>query len=421
MATRVWEGQSAAVAQESRVQVTAYDAASQYQILVNNEIICTASGGGNAESIVAQLSNAWNAVTGNPYAATITTNDNVTYLEFTADVAGNPYTFTTNVTGGSGTFGSVSDTVSNKSPYDWDNAENWSGNTVPVSTDDVVFRDSSVPVFWGLDQSSVTLSSLVIEASYTGVIGLNQRVFVTGGTGTTSSVRPEYRDDYLDIGWDECRIGETNGPGDPAGSGRLKLDNPKAGSSTTTIYSNSAGGSDANLPNVRLLLAHASADVIIRECAGGVGIAIDDPAETSTVGTVSISDQTTATRCFIGAGTTLTTFTQQGGDNELRAAANVTTVNVLDGLLAIEGSDYTVTTLNAEGGTVFPNNTPTGGNAITTVNIDGGTVDARRSLEARTWGTVNLISEGSELAADDDVVTITTLNEPDGPYTLQVV
>lgn len=104
----------------------------------------------------------------------------------------------------------------------------------------------------------------------------------------------------------------------------------------------------------------------------------------------------------------------------LRAAATVTAVNVLGGELAIEGDGYAVTTLNVEGGTCYPNSTPTGGNAMTTVNIDGGTVDGSRSRTARTWQTVNLLGPGATLTADSDVVTVTTLNEPTGPYVVSV-
>ena len=419
MTTRVWEGQAPAVAQVDKIGVTAYDAATSYRLVVNSETICSASGGGSAAAVATALASGWNAATGNAYAAPITALATGSDVQFTADVAGNPFTVSGSVTGGTGTIGTATGVVSNAGPNDWGTAANWSGSTVPIAADDVVFRDSSVPVLWGLDQSAVTLASLVIEQSYTGTIGLNQRAVVTGAAGATSTGRPEYRADYLDIGWDECRIGETIGPGAGAGSGRLKLDNPKAGASTTTVFDTGAG-IDANRPAVRLLLANASADVLVRNGSGGVGIAVDDPAETSTCGDVSVSDQTGATRAFVGEGVTLTSFTQDGGDNVLRAAAGVTTVTVNGGVLAVEGSGYGITTLNARGGTVFPNSTPTGGNAITTVNVEGGTVDGLGSREARTWGTVNMKDPGSTLRADDDVVTITTLNEPDGVYQLQV-
>lgn len=421
MTTRVWRGQAPAVAQIDAVAVTAYDAATQYQLLVGGEIVASASGGGTAAAVAAALASGWNAATGNPYARPITAADDTADVRFTADVAGNPFTVTTNATGGAGGFGAVTGETANAGPHDWSTAANWSGGAVPVNADDVFFRNTSSPVLWGLDQSAVTLASLAIEQSFTGVIGLNKRTVVTGAAGASVTGKAEYRADYLDIGWDECRIGEMIGPGSPAGSGRLKLDNAKAGASETTIYNTSSSSADTNQPCVRLLAAHASADILIRSGSGGVGIATDDADETATVGDISVSDPTPATRVFVGEGVTLGTFTQDGGDNLLKAAAGVTGITVNGGQLAIEGSGYAVGTLIVNGGTCYPNSLPTGGNAIGTVDLNGGIVDGTRSRAPRTWAAVNLKAPGSTLKADTTVLTITALNEPTGGYSVQVV
>jgi trimeric autotransporter adhesin len=421
MTTKVWQGQAKAVAQVDKIAVSAYDAATQYQLKVNGEIIVATSGKATTAATAAALASGWNAVTGNPYAYTITALATGSDVQLTADVAGNPFTVAGAVTGGTGTIGSATGVTSNESPHDWANVKNWAPTGVPVAADDVVFRDSSSPVLWGLAQSGVTLTSLVIEQSYTGTIGLNKRQFVTGSAGEAATGRAEYRADYLDIGWDAARLGENFSIGTAAGSQRLKLDNAKAGSSTTTVFQTASSSVDANQPAVRLLFANAGADLLVRSGAGGVGVAVDDAGETSTVGDVSVSDPTTASRVFLGEGVTLTNFTQDGGENVVRAAAAVTAVSCYGGILNTEGSGWSITTLNAKGGTVYANHTPTGGNAIGTIALDGGTVDGTQSREARTWGTVNLGVPGSSLRADDDVVTITTLNEPDGPYGLQIV
>jgi len=116
---------------------------------------------------------------------------------------------------------------------------------------------------------------------------------------------------------------------------------------------------------------------------------------------------------------TLTNYVQQGGVNILRAAATITLAKCQGGDLTVEGTQL-VTTLTVEGGTVFPNNVPAAGSAITTVNLDGGTVDGLRSRAARTWGTVNMREPGSTLRVDPGVVTITTLNDPTVPYTMNL-
>jgi hypothetical protein len=125
-----------------------------------------------------------------------------------------------------------------------------------------------------------------------------------------------------------------------------------------------------------------------------------------------------ATTSLCGAGTTLTTFTQTGGSNILNAAATVTAVNVLGGTLTSEGN-YTVTTANVLGGTYYSNHIKPAAAAITTLNCKGGTTSTKQTNAARTFTTVNLY-RGCTLAGDDDVVTITTLNEPDGPYSVTV-
>ncbi len=422
MTTKIWQGQATPVAQVDSATVTLYDAASTFSLQVNGENVISVINKGNAPATAAALASGWNAATGNPYARAITALATGSAVELTADIAGNPHTITSHVTGGTGTFGAVTGVTANVSANAWDNAKNWSPTGVPVNADDVVFRDSSSSVLWGLAQSAVTLASLTFEQSYTGYVGLNKRQFVTGSGGESATGKAEYREDYLDIGWDACRIGENFSIGTAAGSQRLKLDNAKTtGGSTTTVFETASASVDTNQPAVRLLFADSAADLLVRSGAGGVGVAVDDAGETSTVGDVSVSDPTTASRVFLGAGVTVTNFTQDGGENVIRAAATVTAVNCYGGVLNTEGADWSITTLNAKGGTVYANHTPTGGNAIGTIELDGGTVDGTQSREARTWGTVNLGVPGSTLRADDDVVTITTLNEPDGPYGVQIV
>lgn len=419
MATIVWEGQSTAVAQVTTYGVTGYDAATTYSVAVGGETITSIIAAGTAAATVSGLATAWNAVTDNPYATTITASVTGVSLKLTADVAGNPFTMVTTATGGTGAWGTAVAVTANAGPNDWDTAANWSTDTVPVAADDVVFRDSGVSVYWGLDQAAVDLTSLIIEQSFTGVIGLARTAFVTGADGSTSELRPEYRQDYLDVGWTTCRIGESHGPGSPAGSSRLKLDNDKAGASTTEIFDTGSSSADANLPAVRLLAANASADVYIRSAPGGVGLAMDDPTETTTIGDLEISDDTPASRVFVGEGVTLSTYTQQGGINSLRAAADVTAVTVKGGDLTMEGDGWAATTLTVEAGTVYANHTDSPA-SLTTVNLDGGTLDGTQSRRARTWSTVNLRESGSTLRIDPNVVTITTLNDPADAYTLTV-
>lgn len=417
MATKYWLGTATAVAQVGTVQVTAYHASTTYSLLVGGVTIASTIGQGTVNATASALATAWNAST-HPYATGITAAANTDTVTLTADTAGVPFTVTTSVSGGTGTIGSYSATTASAGPSDWSTASNWSDGSVPGNGDTVIVRDSDVNVAYGLTVSATGLI-LRVEYSYTGRIGLDRKVFATSADGeTTNTTKAEYREDYLTADFASIEIGANLGISTSGGSGRIKIDNTRSSSSTLVVHNTAASPVETNLPAVRYKAAHASADVFVRAAPAGVGIAVDIPGETSTVGTVAVDDDSRTTSVFVGEGVTITTFRQRGGDNLLNAAGTITTVDCLGGTLQIEG-DYTITTLNVEGGTCLDNHVKTGGNAITTANIDGGTLDSTRTTRTRTWATVNLTS--GQLKADSDYLTITTLNDPAGPYSLTAV
>lgn len=417
MATKYFTGNAIAVAQISSGSIDSLDAtpANNTFTVAIGGVSISQVGITDVSTTAAALVALLNAST-HPYFAAITwTNPSSGNIVGTADTAGVPFTAALTETGaGSGSVTDFSDDTACTGPNFWDNADNWSTGAVPVNSDDIIFRDSSVNVCWGLDQSAVDLASLTIEQTYTGKIGLDLASFATSADGDTgSAAATEYRDDYLVIGWSACAIGEHFGPGQANGSGRLKLDNDLSGASTTVVHNTASTATETSRPPVRLLLGHASADLIVR--SGSVGVAVGEPGETATVGDVIVHQR--SARCFLGEGVTLTNFTQYDGYSVLQAAATVTSVTVHGGTVVTEG-DFTVTTLTVNGGTVNCNHVKTAGNAVTTLNQSGGTVDATGSSEARTWATVNL--DGGTLKADDAVLTITTLDQPAGVTSMSV-
>lgn len=265
---------------------------------------------------------------------------------------------------------------------DWSVAANWSPSGVPASSDDVFFEDSSQDVTAGFNQSAVALSSLNIDASFTGKIG------------DASS--------YLQIGTSELNIGMHNGPGSPAGSGRIKID---LGSTACTAVIYNAGTSvDDYKPTVRLKANSASTTIEVRK--GKVGAAYDT-GETSTIGTISVSydnSKTTDADVFIGDGVTLTNLNQIGG--ECVCESGVTTINVEDGTLTLYGSGA-ITTCNVKGGDVYPNSTGT----ISTLDVTGGNVDFTKCRSARTVSTAK-IGSGGAIKYDPSVVTMTNKVQP---------
>jgi len=265
----------------------------------------------------------------------------------------------------------------------------------------------------------VSLNSLRMDQSYTGKVGLDRTVFTTTADGaTTDSTKTEYRDHYLKIGSEFIDIGQVNGPGTATGSQRIKINNVDGSASTTTIHNTKSTGEGIN-PAVILLNTNASSTLQVKKAPGGVGVAVDEPGETTTFATITIADETASARLFTGDGLTLTTWVQNGGNCSLKTIANgtVTTMTVNGGTLTTVG-DFTVTALNVNGGTANMNHERIGGVAVTTANLNAGTTNTRGSSTARTWTTVNL---GVDCTfSGDSNLTITTLNEPTDPYKIDI-
>lgn len=411
MATKYWRGLALAVAQISTVTVGTHDVATRYEIRVNGIAIVSSTGAASAAATAAALQAAWQAST-HPYRQGITASVNSNIVTLTS-VAGMPFTVTVGVVGGTGTISTATPTAAT-GPHHWDNAANWSDNAVPVSTDTVIFKDSAVSVCWALDQNAVDLAVLEVWQSYTGRIGLPLLSVAASANGETQNAGAnEYRDRYLRIGWGAARIGEHIGPGAPAGSTRLKLHNDSASASTTEIINSAQASVDAGQAAIRLKANVNNAAINVRLAPGGVALAADEPAETATFGQINIADQTELTRVYSGPGATITGWMQTGGNNRLAAAATIAAVETNGGQLVIDGA-FAITALTVAGGICVPNNVPAAGAAIVTCNVEGGIVDFAQSARARTVTTLN--PNLGEVRADRDVLTVTTRNQPAGPY-----
>lgn len=409
MATIYWLGTADPVAQVAFATFATYDVATTRKITIGGVTIQAADSGGTLTTAMTALAVLLNAST-DPYFSAITWTSNATQIIGTADTAGVPFVFLAAVSGGTGTVSNTYGiTTASAGPNDWSTATNWSGAAVPVSTDTAVLRDSAVDVLWGLDQSAVTLTALVIEKSYTGKVGLNRVVFQTSATDSDTT-KTEYRTTYLKISATSIKIGENNSQSTPSGSSRIMIDTG-SNASTCEIFDTASTPSESGRPSIRLKFNHSTSVLFVRSAPGGVGVALDAPGETSTLATISISDVTSGSKVYTGSGVTLTTWTQSGGVNIQNLAATLTTLNMVGGALSIEGT-HAITTINISGGTLSANSTGT----ITTLNLTGGTIDFQESNRARTVTTANL-TKGT-MKADGSVMTVTTINDPAGKYSL---
>lgn len=425
MATLYWLGTADAVAQVDTATPANPNTNDIYYLKINAETIASFTVGATetVQAVVDGLIASWNA-SEDPRAEVITaTDEGDSKVTLTSDVEGMPFVVTSAIFDGGGGAAptlTMATTTSSAGPHHWDTALNWSTGAVPVNADDVIIADSDVSILWGLANSGVALSDLVIQQTFTGKIGLDRTVFATSADGTShTDEKTEYRQHYLDISWDRCDIGEHYGPGAAAGSRRLKLDNSKAGASTTYIHNTATQASEANLPAVRLVYANVGAEVYIYNGPGGVGMGVDAPNEASTIGKISIAGASANTNVYMGSGVSLTTWEQDSGVNFLDGVLKngLTTLTCDGGTVTVAPNVGVITTLNVSGGTAYINNIGAAA-AVTTANLTGGTTDLTQFTAARTWTTVN-ISESATLKADGSVLTITTLNEPtSGRYTL---
>ncbi len=412
MATKHWLGIATPVAQVDTVQITAYDAATTYTITIGGVAISVV-GTTDADGTAAALQALLDAST-HPYFAAITWSVVTDTITATADTAGVPFVASSSVTGGAGTIGSVTNTTASAGPTDWSTAENWSDGSVPGTNDTIIFANNSVSVCFGLDNNSLAINDLRIEQTYTGKIGLALGSFVTAADGeTVDTSKPEYREDYLRVDVDDIQIGKHVGVGTAAGSTRLKIDNTNTGASTTVVFSSANTGAETNLPPIRMLFNSTTADIFIR--GGSIGLADDEPNETAILGDLYLNGKNS--KVFCGAGCQIQTVVQTNGQSLIQSSTTVTSIDLLEGSMALEGA-FTVTTLNINGGMLLPNNNE-GAVGITTLNINGGTVDGTRTSELRTWTTVNLAVGGS-IKVNSDIVTMTNFNDPSGEYTIQV-
>lgn len=417
MADKKWIGAADAIAQVDTTQVTAFDAATTYILTINGDTVSVV-GDTDVDTTAAALQAAC-AASSNPYFSSITWTVLTDTITATASSPGNPHTIVSSVSGGTGTIGAVTNTTASSGPNDWNVARNWDTGVVPVSTDDVIIEKSAVSITHGLDQSAVTLASLIIRKDFTGRIGLKEHEFASTTDGaTTDPSKDEYKDTYLQISATLLDIGENFSGRPQSGSSLVKID---LGSvvSTVTVHETASTAFEASRPAVQLLGTNASNTLEVRAAKASVGVAVG-AFEASTFSDIEIGSDMLTGGVILGSGVTITNWRQKSGTHFFNAAATVTLMDILGGEVTSEG-DYTVTTVNVgNDATFFPNHIKTAGNAITTLNFtSGGEVDITKSSKDRTFATVNVVS-GANIKADKSILTITSLVLPAKDYELSI-
>ncbi|HET6327051.1 MAG TPA: hypothetical protein VFG04_20390, partial [Planctomycetaceae bacterium] len=207
MTTKIWSGNAASVMQVTTLTPASPSANDTFKVTVNNKLVSYQTATGTVADVCNGLATALANSTYAEFKEFVPQSTGNT-ITLTGVTAGVPFTATTSVTtSGSATF-TASVTVSCTGPNFWDNAANWSTNSVPASGDDVVFNSGNVACLYNLTQTAVTLQSLTLYQGYTGTIGLplyNNKGYY------------EYRATELAVSATTINVGQLTGQG----SGRI--------------------------------------------------------------------------------------------------------------------------------------------------------------------------------------------------------
>lgn len=386
MATKIWRGDSPAVAQVVTVTVGGtIETTDIFKMTINGKTLSVVGGSATAATVATTIAAAWNALSSTAYpefaeiTAAATSGGAFT---LTADTAGKPFTVsleTTETGGGAAddqTFGQ-STTTACSGPNHADVSANWDGGT-PVDGDDVVIGPGSSSILYGLDLATVTPASIRIHQGFTGKIGL-ARV----NKDLPSAPYYEYRETYLKFGdsGDATNIAITIGEGEGSGSSRIKLN---TGTSQATLSVLNTGQAETTGDQVFYWKGtHASNSISVSK--GNVGVA-SLPGETATLLTLNVGYRQNVagdSNVVCGTGVTLTdaTIKQSGGNLSLNSATSGSaTITILDGKLTLQSGGHVG--LSIQGGEVVYNSTGTlGGNP----SVSGqGHLNFSQDLRAKT-------------------------------------
>lgn len=345
-----WIANAKPVAQVYTIQITGYDGTTTYKATINGKVISTlgvTDANGTAAALQALL-----AASVFPEFKEVTWTVSTDTVTGTAVTPGSPFTVTATVSGGSGTVSGTAVTASTGPNY-YDNVANWDTGAIPIANDDVYFDEAVTPCLYGIDQNTITLTSLSIPASYTGTIGLP----LWNANGYY-----EYRNRSLKISSTSINIGYGAG----AKSGFIDLNTGTVQTTITALMGRQRGATPALLwtgshaSNIFQLLGGSAAGGYY---AGGTCRATFDLAGDCTL--------------FLGAGATINGWTQSDGSAEINS--NVGTVTKNGGSLLVTNGG--ITTLNNYGGTVIYNST---GTLATGIIGSTGTLDFSQDLRTKT-------------------------------------
>lgn len=399
-----WVGAALSRAQVNTITPANVGVGNVFNVIINGKTISFTATAATVANVTAGLTALLQAATDGEFAE-LTWADITTAITATAKTAGKPFTQTSSASGGTATLITAT-TTANSSPNDINAGANWSGGTVPVSSDNVFVDNTDVSLVYNLSSlSGITLSSLTIASSFTGDIGLPER---TGAAGSASSYT-EYRPQFLAVGSTTITIGDTLGNN---GSALIKIN---TGVVATTINVISTGTS-RDPERAAAIWKGTHAANVLNVAGGSIDVAIFG-GETAVIATLRMdqSQGSTVVRC--SAGTTLTTIDKHDGDLTIGSAVATSLTN-LTGNVVINGSGA-IAQLTVRGGNVAYNSTGTLGG--TTVVSGDGVLDFSQDPRTKTvTNPVDLFGTSARIVDSAKVVTTLVVDFNEGAAETQV-
>lgn len=383
MATRYWLAKVGSRKQVITITVTAFDAATTYKVTMGVNVVSVA-GDTNAATTASDLQS---ALSSSLYGEFQRVNWTVSSAVITGTSVqeGEPFTATASVSGGTGTV-SQATTVTNTSPNDVGDANNWSAATLPVTGDSIVIENTDASLLWNLDAlAAVDIASCRVLQTFTGNIGLptdNINGYVeyrpTEFQMQTCTVLYEEQATNLDAGSRKYNVG--------------------ANACTATFIGNGSGSLGSEVTWWRG--THAS-NVLNTDGASVVLAALE--SYTATVATIS-SVNGSVVRGGVGLGA-VTTFTST--DSAFDIQSNVTTLTI-DGSNSqwITRNTMTVGTLTAYAGSGTDLSNGTWTTFLLGSQTNTASIDFSQDKRAKTITNKVNIYKGS------------TFNDPDGRVTM---
>ena len=389
MATKTWTGRAASVAQVTKVTWSA-TGSHTYNVTINGKTVSYVSTTSSLATIIDGLIAAWNASSEPEHqeliAAQRIESTVLVGLQLTARAGGVPHTITASASSGTAT---VTEITAASGPNFWNLAANWSGGTLPSAADDLVLEDSSVPVLYGLTDTT-NYASLTIKASYNGAIGLPP---------TNAAGYPEYRTRFLTLGDGSGALVVNIGDGPGVGAGRILID-LNDGTGTVTVFASPAN----TLEGFPIQLFGLDSSSVVNVYGGS--ILLDDPSSAA-VSALNIIERPGARvrpSVSVSSRVTVTTITCMGG--ELILESNATTLTARDGATVTTRLASATPTVKV-GSRARINWESSGGISTKLTAEPGGTCDFGRVASTKTIAAADIHAGGTILDPLDKITWTT--------------